>query len=72
MSEETESALMRAGHQIESLQKELTTANERIRELEGIIAGVASYLEGDPTFTDADKVLDEVDKIAREYYRVKK
>ena len=60
------------GAVVNRLQDELATANEQIMELEGIIAGVASYLEGDPTFTDTDKVLDEVDKIAREYYRVKK
>lgn len=34
MNEETEAALMKAGHQIESLQTKLATANARIKMLD--------------------------------------
>ena len=43
-------------------------AKKEIEELKSVIAGVSSYLEGDPTFTRADEVLDKVEKIATEYY----
>ena len=50
------------------LERELSAAQKRIGELEAVIAGVASYLEGDPTFTKADEVLDKVNKIAAKVY----
>ena len=49
--------------------KTLADAQREIEQLKAIIAGVAFYLEGDPTFNNADRVLDEVDKIATEYYQ---
>ena len=52
-----------------TLERELAAVQKEIEELKGIIAGVSSYLEGDPTFTKADEVLDKVEKIAEEYYK---
>ena len=52
------------------INAELIAAQKENEELKSVIAGVSSYLEGDPTFTRADEVLDKVEKIAREYYSV--
>ena len=79
MSEETEAALMRAGHQIESLQKALTTAKERIRKLEKVLQFyadennyyqriiVTKYESGVATFTTTqeNKVLADKGQRAR-------
>ena len=56
------------GAEKDILMAKLSVAHKEIEELKSIIAGVSSYLEGDPTFTKADEVLDKVQKIAEEVY----